>query len=144
MIVLQSKDGFDDLAILNTVTGQVSWISKKSYSLALSDTHGSVARMHGHTLCLYRTSGVLHFRVDDQDIQLTEDTSVSLVALDDDTYRITVSRTEAVLFDWTYKRPLIWPPLEWDPTFVREDDFDYCLFVWNVANDPGRRARIYS
>jgi hypothetical protein len=87
----------------------------------------------------------LHFRVDDEDFELTEETSVRLVRENETTNTIMLFRREDLLFAWTYQRPLIDPPLKYDPTpFIEEEDFDFCLFVYNVANNPGRKARIYT
>lgn len=43
-----------------------------------------------------------------------------------------------------YRKPVIDPPLEHDPTpFVEEEHFDFGLFVRNVVSDRTRRERIY-
>lgn len=87
----------------------------------------------------------MHFRVDDEDFELTAETSVRLVRENETTNTIMLFRGEDLLFACTYQRPTIDPPLKYDPTpFVDEEDFDFCLFVYNVANDPGRKARIYT
>jgi hypothetical protein len=86
----------------------------------------------------------LHFRLHDEDFELTEETSVRPVRVDETTNTITLFRGEDLHFSWTYQRTAIDPPLKDDPTpFVEEEHSDFCLFVYNVANDPGRKARIY-
>ena len=87
----------------------------------------------------------MHFRVDDEDFELTAETSVKLVPVKETTNTIMLFRGEDLQSSWTYQRPALDPPLKYDPTpFVEEEDFDFCLFVYNVANDPGRKARIYT
>lgn len=106
---------------------------------------GHIAQLDGRIVCLYREAGQLHFRVNDIDCELTENTKVSLVRIREDANRFTVLRDGITLFTWTYQRPVIEPPLELDPTpFVEEEHFDFCLFVYNVVNDLGRRERIYA
>lgn len=146
MILLESNDRFDDLAELNTSTGQVSWFSRRANLTAASrPVRGHIAKLHGRTLCLYREAGVLHFRVNNEDFELTEKTYVKLERIEDNVNRITVLRDGDEMFTWTYRRPVIEPPLEIDPTpFVEEEHFDFCLFVYNVAGDPSRRERIYT
>ncbi|MCD4738513.1 MAG: hypothetical protein K8R89_04565 [Anaerolineae bacterium] len=146
MILLQSNDRFADLAKLDTSTGRVSWFSRQVDStIASRPIRGHIAQLGGHTLCFYRKEKVLHFRVDDEDLELTEETQVELVHVRDAVNCITVLRHEVPLFAWTYQRPVIDPLLEYDPTpFIDEEQFDFCLFVYNVANDPDRRERIYT
>lgn len=82
--------------------------------------------------------------MDDEDLELTEKTQVELVGVRDDVNRITVLRNGVPLFTWTYQRPVI-DLSQYDPTpFIEEEHFDFCLFVHNVVNDPGRRERIYT
>jgi hypothetical protein len=103
-----------------------------------------VAQLHGRTLFPYRERGVLRFRVDDKDIPLTAGTIVTLEQVSDRENCIAVHGDEVKLFTWTYRRPDIFPPLALDPTpFVEEEHFDFCPFVFNAANDAGRRNRIY-
>jgi len=147
MILLQSNDRFDDLAKLDTSTGRVSWFSRQvvDLTIASSPIRGHIAQLCGHTLCFYRKAKVLHFRVDDEDLELTEETQVELVRVRDAVNCITVLRNGVPLFTWTYHRPVIDPLLEYDPTpFIEEEQFDFCLFVYNVMNDPDRRERIYT
>jgi hypothetical protein len=146
MILMQSLDKFDDLADLDINTGYISWFSRRANpAVASRPIHGHIAQLHGRILCLYRRGGVLHFRVDGEDFELTKNTSVNLERVRHDTNRIIVTQEGTLLFSWTYQRRVVFPPLELDPTpFVEEEDFDFCLFVYNVANDPERRERIYT
>jgi hypothetical protein len=145
MVFLQSMDKFDDLAELDINTGKISWFSRRADFTAVSrPIQGHIAQLYGRTLCLYRQAGLLHFRVENQDFELTENTHIKLERLHNDVNCITVLRNGAVVFTWTYQRPALYPPIEIDPTpFIEGEHFDFCLFVYNVANDPDRRERIY-
>ena len=143
MVLLQSTDKFDDLAELEPTTGRLTWYSKhQTPALAFRPIRGHVARLDGHTLILYREATMLHLRIDDADFELTDDTYIELVR--GNLNVLTVIRRGVVLFSWTYKPPVIEPPLEMDPTpFVEEEHFDFGLFVYNVMRDACRRDRIY-
>ena len=83
--------------------------------------------------------------MDNKDFELTAQTHIKIVHLDDGANCIIVLRNGVSLFTWAYRRPTVDPPMEYDPTpFVEHEDFDFCLFVHNVANDPGRRERIFA
>jgi hypothetical protein len=144
MILLQSQDKFDDLAVLEPDTGQLTWYSKEQTpDLASHPIAGHIAYLNGHMLALYRDTGVLHFRIDDNDFALTRQTRIELAR--GDVNILKVVRDDVMLLEWTYKPPIIEPPLDMDPTpFVEEEDFDFGLFVYNVTKDAGRRNRIYS
>ena len=146
MIYLQSVDYFDQLAELDTNTGQISLFLRHERPAALSQQiRGAFAQLQGRILCLYRQAGLLHFRVDNEDFELTENTEVKLEHVEDDFNRITVLRDGVSLFTWTYQSPIVYPSLEIDPTpFVEEEDFDFCLFVYKVAKDPARKENIYT
>lgn len=76
--------------------------------------------------------------------ELTEDTGVELKRVDGDRV-INISATGRSLFHWRYHPRAIDPPLSVDSNaFVEEEDFDFCLFVFHVANDRERRTTIYS
>jgi hypothetical protein len=139
-------DKFDSIAVFNPDDGQVSWFSRtENPKTASQPIKGHIARLQGRTMILYREHGILHFRVDDKDFQLTGEIEIKLVSVDHKTNCFMIFCKGAQLFRWTYQRPIIDPPLEVDPTLgVEEEHFDFCLFVHNVVHDPLRRARIYT
>lgn len=145
MLLLQSMDRFDDLAELNTSTGQISWFSRRADPTAASrPVRGHIAQLQGRTLCLYREAGILHFRVDDIDIELTEDTCIELVR--GKTNVLTVLRGDVPIFCLEYRPYMADETDKWrmylDP-FIEEEDFDFGLFVYNTVKDVDRRDRIY-
>jgi hypothetical protein len=145
MVLLRSVDRFQDLAELDTDTGQISWFSRPRNCGESLRIQGSIARLHNRVLCLYREEEMLHFRVDNKDIELTEETTIHLVSIDENYNRIIVFCDDVSLLDWAYQRPEIEPSLDCDLTpFVEEEQFDFCLFVYNVANDKSRRENIYA
>jgi hypothetical protein len=145
MILLQSQDKFNDLAQLDTATGQIFWLSRCTHPEAVAQAVcGHIARIGEHILCLYRLGGVLHFRIDSADWELNEEIEISLQDIQEGKNRLTIARQGVPLVSLDYRRSVIRPPLAVDPTpFVEEEDFDFCLFVCNVVNDPDRKVRIY-
>ncbi len=144
MVLLQSMDNFDKFAELDTNAAQISYFSRHEKPAASHQIRGTFAQLHGRTLFLYRVAGLLHFRVDNDDFGLTENTEVRLERLHDDLNRVSVLRDGISLFTWIYRRPMIYPPLEIDPTpCIEEEHFDFCLFVYNVVNDAVRKESIY-
>jgi hypothetical protein len=111
VIILHSMDKFDSIAVLDADTGQISWFSRSRPStLPSGPVRGHIAELQQRTLCLYRREGALHFRVDDEDFELTEGTTVRLVPVSETTNTIMLFRGEDLLFAWTYQRPTIDPP----------------------------------
>jgi hypothetical protein len=145
MVLLESYDRFDDLVELEPTTGQVRWYSKRDNpNMATLPIQGAVSQLNGHMVFLYREADVLHFRVDDIDIELTEDTRIELIR--GNTNVLTMLRGDAPIFRLEYK-PYVADEIDkWrmylNP-FIEEEDFDFGLFVYNVLKDPRRRADIY-
>jgi hypothetical protein len=145
MILLQSKDRFDSLAELDVTTGAVSWISRSGVGeVAWEEIYGSFSCLAGRLVMLYRLEGVLRLRIDELTFLLTGIHSLDRMLLGENMARLTLFEGDTSIFSMTYRRPEVFPPLALDPTpFVEEEDFDFGLFLYNVLNDPGRRARIY-
>ena len=143
MILLQSVDKFDEVAVLDVTVGQLTWYSKQTVpDLASEPIRGHIAQLDGHTVILYREAEILRFRIDNDEFELTDNTRIELVR--DDPHILTVYRNGEIAIKFAYTPPIIHPSLEVDPTpFVEEEDFDFGLFVHNVVNDVDRRNRIY-
>jgi hypothetical protein len=143
-MLLQSQDKFDSLAELDVATGAVSWLSRSSVEVARVEICGHFSTLAGRLIMLYRFEGVLRLRIDDLVFALTDIHGLERTLLPENMARLTLFEGDAPVFSMTYRRPHIFPPLALDPTpFVEEEHFDFGLFVYNVLNDPGRRARIY-
>lgn len=145
-MLLQSQEKFDEIAELDPNTGKVSFFSKqknpRKYS-NMSQMRGWYSQLNGHLLLLYTHDGKLFLRVDEDLFELNEDTKVSLERGSSQNV-LTILRYDALTYRLEYKPPVIDPPLEEDfiSTGVEEEDFDFCLFVHNVVNNPARRALV--
>jgi hypothetical protein len=144
MLLLQSQDKFDELVELNTTTGQVEWYSKHANPLmCVRPIQGHFSQFGEQMVFFYREGGTLHLRVDDADVELDDNTQI---ALDQHTNFsvLKVMRFGKVIYEWRYTSPVIYPPLEADPTpFVEEEQFDFGQFVYNVMHTTHRRNTIY-
>jgi len=100
--------------------------------------------MDSHAVFLYRQTDVLHFRVDDVDIELTEDTRIELIR--GTANILTVLRDDAPIFRLEYKPYVADEIDEWrmylNP-FIEDEHFDFGLFVRNVTQNPHQRDVIY-
>ena len=142
MLILQSRDVFERLASLQPESNQVTWFARQPgmhYSI-----QGTIAEVGDYLCFLYRQDGVLHFRANDEDFILDEGVSVQLRDMIKDHKQLSIHRDDSQLFALEYRVPEPIPPLDQDPTpFVEEEDYDFCLFVYNVANSKNRRETIY-
>jgi hypothetical protein len=146
MVLLQSLDEFDEVALLDSDTTRISRLSKRAHpELSIQSVRGHFADLDDHQLYFYRgVDEKLHIRVDDTDVLLADDARATLVRQDARTNQFQVSHGGLDAIDLTYRRPVVDPPLELDPTpFISEEDFDICLFIYNVMMDEARRERIY-
>jgi hypothetical protein len=145
MVLLESYERFDDLAELEPTTGELCWYSKRENPhMATLPIHGAISQMDGHRVFLYRETDVLHFRVDDIDIELTEDTRIELIR--GNTNVLIVLRGDVPIFRLEYK-PYVADEIDkWRmylSPFVEEEHFDFGLFVCNVTQNACRRNAIY-
>lgn len=145
MLLLESYDRFDDLVELDPTTGHMRWYSRHDNpDMAVLPICGAVSQLDGHMVFLYREADILHFRVDDTDIELTDDTRIELVRSNMNI--LTVLRNDVPLLRLKYKPYVADGTDKWrmylNP-FIKEEHFDFGLFVYNVVKDVDRRDRIY-
>ena len=143
-VLLQSQDRYDDLIELDTASGQITWHSVKNEPHLREGTiDGHFSKLDGKMAALLRENGVLHFRVNQLDVELSDDTE-AVWERRPGLHTLTLTRDGKRILRLAYSPPVIDPPLEVDPTpFVEEEHFDFGLFVHNVLQDKGRRERIY-
>jgi hypothetical protein len=112
--------------------------------MAIRPIHGSFARLGTHLVFLYRQADVLHLRVDDSDIELTDDTCVELIR--GETSVLIVIRDSVRLLCLEYK-PYVTDEIDqwrmYMNPFIEDEHFDFGLFVWEVAQNAERRSAIY-
>lgn len=144
MILLQSKDLFDDILILDPETGEYRAL-KRSSSPEFSEAPigGSFADIEGHQLMLYRVGEELRFSMDDKVVVVDDDVNSTFGVF----YPIaifTLKNRGVEEVSFKYKLSDLQQPILGDTTaHIGEEDFDFCLFVHNVLNDPERRRFIY-
>ena len=145
-MLLQSEQEHDDLVELEPTTGKCVRHSKRQNpALASCRIDGHFARLDGHFVSLYRQSGVLHFRIDDTDFELADDTYAE-ISRGEKRNVLRLLRNNVPLFAWEYAAPVIDDidklQMSIDPR-IEEEHFDFGLLVKNVLSDPRRRHRIY-
>jgi hypothetical protein len=143
-VLLQSADKNDLVGEFEPGTGRVEVRSKTANpELASQKRCGFFANAKDGYAFLYRDGGKLFFQVGEAKVELSDDVSVRCE--DTDSQRtLTVHLGERTLFSYRYV-PARNEFADRDPTaFVDNEDFDFFLFVRNVASDPERKALIGS
>lgn len=144
MVLLQSKDIFDDILQLDPLTGRTLKL-KRSSSPELLDApiSGTFANIGGHHLLFYRFEGRLKFVVDEKEVEIDNQTRSSLER--NDGQRIfRLFKEEKELLKFVYNIGDLEQEIPGDTTaFVESEDFDFCSFVHNVLNNPERKSFIY-
>ncbi|HTW57167.1 MAG TPA: hypothetical protein VMD99_03440 [Terriglobales bacterium] len=141
MILLQSQDSFDKMALLDGPGGNLHWIEKQN--APRQRLQGHFSQLGNSTLLFYRNNdGSLHFRIDERDIDLSND--IVVIWSPGLATNLSVVESGKPVLTFQYRSIQLEPPLELDPTpMVEMEDYDFGLFVANVTQDPERRARIY-
>ena len=104
--ILQSKDKFDSLALLDLDSGQMTIVSKKDRpDLAFERKHGFYSEVDGKKVCLYVDSEKLFIMIDDQLIELSEGTKVRLESIDEKRNLFTIFQGHEKVFTWKYEKP---------------------------------------
>jgi hypothetical protein len=144
-MILQSKDKFNELALLNLDTGEVTFITKSSVSAQTSSKPvGGYSIVDGIMWSLYREDGKLYLRVGERAFEITDKIG-SQLARTPITHNFQLLYGENLILEVTYTAPSLDIPLQDDPTpFIDEEDFDFPYFVHNVLSQAGRRQRVYN
>lgn len=146
MLLLRSKQRFDEFAELDPATGRIvrrfTEVSK-----APPRVSGHYADLSGHTVALFRRrDGNLNLILGENliyqlgdDLRVRREENSGMCAL------VVRNKGGVVAGYLEYELPVIDPPLEDDyvSSFVEEKDFDFGLFVQNIANNHARQERIY-
>lgn len=158
MVLIRNHRKATELATLDPKTGNMKFYTEKDNpELATLPIKGHYSLIAGQILCFYKYDNKFFFRIDDKTIELDNDTHVELFKRAKykifQKYRILqkyrifqICKKNEIILNFEYLPEKIDPPLELDfiSSFVEEEDFDLCLYVRNVANDPERRDRIYT
>lgn len=144
MILLQSKDLFDDILLFDPQTSEKRYLKRSSSpEFAELPINGSFAILAGHCLMLYRVGSELRFSIDEQTI-LIKDTTLSILEKNRDRglFVLQDNAEEKIRFKYTLTDLPQAIPGDTTP-HVAAEDFDFCQFVYNVLNNPERRSFIY-
>jgi hypothetical protein len=140
MLILQSHDKFDEYLGFEPDTGKMVTLLK--YKDPKTSINGHFTRIDNHLLAFYRWDNILHFRFDSHDISINDNMRFEFLRQADNTLNIV--ENNKTIFTWTYTSTVNKYMYEGDLTpFVEEEDFDFCLFFFNVVTNKERRDMIY-
>jgi hypothetical protein len=144
-MILQSKDEFDEVMELDSITGRRQILSRKrNPEITSIRPSGGYSIVNGVLVCLYRVDSALYFRLGEEEFRITDDAASTFVR--EDGYRVfQLVENGNLLVNFRYHLPVNEVPLSIDPTpFIDEEDFDFLLFVHNVLAQDERRYRVYN
>lgn len=144
MILLQSKDLFDDILLFDPQTSEKHYLKRSSSpEFAEVPIKGTFAILGGHSLMLYRLGSQLMFSIDEKTIPIDDTLSSVLQKKKKNGLLILKnSSTELLRFEYTLDDLQQMIPGDTTP-HLGEEDFDFCTFVHNVLNNHQRRSFIY-
>lgn len=149
MILLESFNNKFKMAEMDVNSGNMKYYCKLFYKLlkifkSRPSFSGHYSKINGKIIVFYRIKEKLFLRVDKVLFELDDAIEVRWKRLNDFNC-FSLLRNGRQLLELIYKRPKINPSLEIDTvsSFVEEEDFDFCLFIYNVMNNSERKKRIY-
>jgi hypothetical protein len=143
-MIIHSFDRFGEVRHLDSTTGALT--------PAATSRVGTATTVHGHygwlgdTLVLfYRNREALLLRIGASIAPIDNTTSITYNRVKDRRVLEVIDKATGAIaarLEYTLPKPVVAP--EDDPTpFAEPEDFDFGLFISNIANDPQRRSRIY-
>ena len=144
-MLLQSHGSFDLLAEFDAANEAFTTFSKKSEPERVSSRKvaGVFEYVGGRRLLLYRLSGVLYVQVDDERMRMN-DLSIELMRANNGRV-LRLSADGGFMLELGYRLIDLDPALSDDSTaFVEEEDFDFGLFLANLASDQRRQDRMFT
>jgi len=136
------------LAELEPLTGKIKVYCKFIYKILHPFKpifyNGFISMIEGRLFSFYKFKNKLFLKVDNTIFELDNMTQIQLEQKEN--FNIfSIYRGHVLLFDFKYKRPKIKPALESDTvsSFVSEEDFDFCLFIYNIVKNPERKMLIF-
>jgi hypothetical protein len=165
---LQRRNAFDDVAKLDSITGDPQILSKAATEEAKSATKvGWYCHVDERLVILCRLDGIPWLRIDDFAIPVDDDVHVfwdlaglprqegprrdwrdlepGEVAVNPAARAVfRVEKAGEVILSFEHRPFQARKIFVGDNTpFVDEEDYDFMLFVWRVLENPGRRAAFY-
>jgi hypothetical protein len=140
MIRVRNHDRFDDIAEFDITTGCWRVLSRSAADEndVISYFDGFYAVLSGTYCALFRLNGELFVRIGDTQRTLTEDVAIKVGGPPEERC-LTLMASDVELAKLVYAvEP--WQ-IEGDPTpFIEEEDFDFGLFLSNIASNRDRQA----
>jgi len=139
MIWLQSNEKFDLLVEYDHYSGRYTAHSRKDLGVtSLERIEGFFSILSGIFVALYTYGQQLFLRIGDDCIQFTDDILVE-VSGDEINRKMVVKKGDQRVANVEYVLDLSFRFPD-DPTpFIEDEDFDFGLFVSNVAKNPNRK-----
>jgi len=141
-LLLQSNEKLDEIMEFDPATGASKVLSKlKSFVNKQVSTQGFYSRNEGNPLLLYRINDDLYFQSGACRVLLDDTISIKVEG-NEQARRFELRAQDLIVFQCSYI-PKLNTLAGIDPTaFVEEEDFDFYLFVRNIANSSQRRDLI--
>lgn len=145
MILLQSKDVFEDMLRMDPLNGRTWWLKRSSSpELLEAPINGTFSNIGGQRLMLYRLGGLLRFEVEGKLVEI-DDQVKSTIETQDGKRIFKLIKEGKELLQFEYNAKDLEQGILGDMTpYIGEEDFDFCQFVHNVLSDKRRRGFIYS
>lgn len=145
MLCLQNNEDFARIGVLASASGGKLQESGREVLQQVPQARivGAYSRVGDRIVGVFRSAETLYLLIDDRAIAWQ---CVQSVVLEDQAANRRCLRVvvpgEEILID--YARPVLEPPLSsvYEP-FVEDEDYEFCLFVRNIAADPVRRERVF-
>jgi len=143
---VQSFDRFDVIGDFDADGGAIATfrVDEMPTVLRSEPTRGRFGFLSSLLICLYRKDDALWLRIGGKAAPLAEGVKPSW-APGDPLVTLTLLDGPDVLAQVDYAPGPEWgPPLSADPTpFVESEDWDFGLWIVNVATNPERAARVF-
>jgi hypothetical protein len=145
MLFLQNNEEFARIGVLASDEGGELSESDREVLQRVPQARivGAYSRVGGRIVGVFRSAGALFLLVDSRaiDWQLVQSVFLEDQPADRRRLRVVIPGEE---FHVEYAKPVLDPPLSsTHEPFVEDEDYEFCLFVRNLAIDPGRRARVF-
>ena len=139
-MILQSHSRYDCLADFDHATGQYRLLSKAAVG-GNPETKGWFDILSSEFVALYRTDWQLFLRIGEISLVFTDDVQID-VSGPSNRRQLTIKRGDETVSTITYAiDPLF--AIEDDPAPTGEpEDFDFGLFLTNIAHHKARKNRI--
>lgn len=146
-ICLDRASVYLDIAKLDLGTGRVEFTRREDVQVTLAIFYGKYDLVDDRFVAFYihPHTRKCHFRYAQKDIELTEDTNVSLRELGSGLSEFAVDQLDGTYVHYAYQTPVLdqWDRIAIDMGDAEEESFDIFLWFANVWNDPDRRELLF-